>query len=493
MKKHKRSRFLYLHPETNAGKIEELEKLQLEIGDYVRTCVDLMINNRVYELRLSQKQTFFPAAEKLTSQQEKNARDQAIQIVSGWFSSLYTLKIKKIIGKLFKDKEINEAQKIALYTIGKYRIGRPSNTISQENIDFYHKIIEDEGFNKPQIKPNFPIRLSEMTARLEQPETTSYKNVDYWLRVSCLGFRNSVWFPLVGNPYVKNISDISKGGLFRKTKRGRWRLEVVEKQDWIIPEPKDLPEDAPRIGIDVGLNVLVATSEGDLYGADFKPKFNKAYQKIKEIRTNRKRQGLIFNSKRLECLESKLTGQMATEIGTITNKLVLKYQGYLFVLEDLDLRGCSGQKRFAYTAVHHSFSMKVPTAKYNSAYTSQECPSLCGCIERNNRKGTKFICKKCGRKAHADWVGASGILRRSENKEITCDDEPNQVKKVLQEQSRVLRSVKRLRNKVRSVGSLVSFPKGLGDHELLPLSQKLTVEVFFKKEIRTASNSVTYA
>jgi transposase len=76
--------------------------------------------------------------------------------------------------------------------------------------------------------------------------------------------------------------------LARKTSEGRWRFEVVETKKWA--EPKHQPG-APKIGVDVGLNTIAATSDGRLIGGDIKPQFDKKNSKIKNIRANRQRQG----------------------------------------------------------------------------------------------------------------------------------------------------------------------------------------------------------
>ncbi|MBU0551289.1 transposase, partial [Myxococcota bacterium] len=269
--------------------------------------------------------------------------------------------------------------------------------------------------------------LSKMTARLEDPGETV--TADFWLRVSSLEFRQSIWLPLVGNPYIQQADHLSKGIQARKTKTGRWRFEAVEKSTWEAPEP---PEDAHRLGVDVGLNVLAATSDGVLYGEHVKPKFDKLYQRIKRLRANRQRQGFKENSPRLDRLESRLSGLVKTETGRVANTLVRKHPDTVFVVEDLDLRGCRGQKRFAYRALQTNLERKALVEKVNPAYTSQECPS-CGYVSRQNRSGIKFVCKCCGRRAHADWVGASGILRRSGDKDVGRGDHPRDVKRVLRE------------------------------------------------------------
>ena len=476
-----KARFFLLHPEVNGGKIERLEELHREYASYVRTCVQAMIDGRRLSLARSEKQAFFPKADKLSSQIEKNARDHAIQIVSAWAKSRYALKIKGLISKAKRAGEISSEQAKALYTVGKYLRDQPDpkRGITQGDLDLYWKILDEKGGRKPVVSDALPMRLSEMTARLEDPKEDGAQIADLWLRVSSLEARKSIWLPLKGSPYVQKADQVSKGILARKTKKGLWRFEAVEKREWVVPEPSDLPEEAPRLGVDVGLNVLAATSEGDLYGASFKPRFDRLYKKVRDLRANRMRQGLRENSPRLDALESKLSGMIKTETGRIANDLVRKHPDTIFVLEDLDLSGCRGQKRFAYRALQRALSMKAPVEVVNPAYTSQECPS-CGHISRRNRTGTKFQCRSCGRKAHADWVGASGILRRSGDNDIGCGDRPNSVKATLRRRYMALRAG---HSPARSSG--VS-PKP----EPSPLGQSLTTGVCAKAQAGIGLNLV---
>jgi hypothetical protein len=384
-----------------------------------------MTEQKIYILPKSQKKSFFPKAETLSSQIVKNAQDHAIQIVSTWAKSIYSRKIKPTITNLRSEGTVSDDDAKALYTIGLKLIQRPWKFVTQEHIDAYNEILDAYGGNKPTVSHKIPMRLSEMTSRLEDKKEALLG--DLWLRISTLEKRKSVWLPLVGNPYIDSASQVSKGINARKDKRGRWRFEAVDKAKWKAPK---VSPDAERIGIDVGLNVLATTSQGDVYGADVKPKFDKLYAKIRRVRANRQRQGLKRNSPRLDRLESRLSGLIKTETGRISNKLIQKHPDTIFVVEDLNLSGCRGQKRFAYRALQQSLERKTVTEKVNPAYTSQECPS-CGHVERGNRSGVRFKCRVCGRKAHADWVGARNILRRSGIEDISCLDHPRRVKQKL--------------------------------------------------------------
>lgn len=424
----KKSRFLYLHEEVNPSKLAALGALQDEYTAYLNVCCATMLDARRFNISLKDKQRFFPVCKALSSQIVKNVRDHAIAIVSGWAASKYQVRLRNLIKTKFKDGEINEDTRSALCILGKRLVDQPSGKVTQEALDLYWSWLLDEEIvgRPPSISNRCGMRMSEMTAVLGASDDTTL--TCWWLGFSRLeSGKSRIQLPLVANPYVKKVNDVSKGILARKDKKGRWRFEVVEKRDWESPKPAP---DAHQVGVDVGLNVMAATSDGRLLGASLKPKFNKLYDKLQTLRGNRQRQELKVNSKRLDCLESKLTGMVKTIVGGVANKLVQYYPATTFIIEDLDLRGCRGQKRFAYSALHHSLSMKAPVLVVNPAYTSQSCPS-CGYISRSNRTGVKFHCRSCGRKGHADVMGARGILGRSVDKSISCDDQPSVVKVLL--------------------------------------------------------------
>ena len=222
------------------------------------------------------------------------------------------------------------------------------------------------------------------------------------------------------------------------------------------------------------------------------------HKKVKDLRANRQRQGFKENSPRLNALEAKLSGQIKTATGTVANQLVKSFPGHTFVIEDLDLRGCRGQKRFAYRALQKSLASKAVFQEVNPAYTSQQCPS-CGHVSRGNRKGIDFCCKGCGKKGHADVAGATNLLRRSEDKQIRVNDCPFAVKHILRTRYLLARksrqsceglqsSVSKRGFRVNTAGEPASLSTTIAP---APSGRKLTVKVSGEiPEICTASKLI---
>jgi transposase len=482
----KKARFFFLHPDVNPGKVKRFEALFKEYILYTRICLDHMLSSHRFKIHRTEKQGFFPSALVVTSQIEKNAREHASNVIESWAKVVYPRKMKGIITELYQDGLISEAQAKILYTVGKHQVSVPNKKITQEGIDSYWKLLDEHGGEKPVIRDNTYMRMSVDTAPFEDAKgkkrtkyparvkrvkklkarKTTFKRAKkpievvalsktkrtkwlvkkskrlhgfklgakaklapYWMKVSSLTPYKRISLPFMKNPYVDSTKSLQKTINARK-KRGLWRFEIVETKEPQVLEVQDLPEDAPRLGIDVGLNVLAAVSNGDLYGVRFKPKFDKLHKKVNAVRANRQRQGLKENSLRLAQLESNLSGAIKSEVGKITNRLVKKHSSTIFVLEDLNLSGSRGQKRFAYRAIHKSLESKAPTISVNPAYTSQECPS-CHFVSRSNRSGTKFHCRSCGLRAHADWVGSSNVVGRSWEPDITCETTQEDVKATL--------------------------------------------------------------
>jgi putative transposase len=333
-------------------------------------------------------------------------------------------------------------------------------------VDLYWSWVWDPNIsgNPPTISDHIPMVMTEMTCVFGPSNKAS--RFGWWLRFSGLQSGKRIQIPLVSTPYFASQAGLAKTVLVSKTPQGRWRFQFSEE----LPDPV-LIGTAGKVGLDVGLNCLAATSDGRLYGRNFKPRFDRAYAKVRDLRANRQRQSLKENSPRLAKLERRLSGQAKTAMGTVANKLVKSFPGHTFVVEDLDLRGCKGQKRFAYRALHTNLSHKTVVQVVNPAYTSQQCPS-CGYVSPENRSSIKFACKACGRKSHADVVGAINLLGRSEDKQIGCKTYPSAVKDILRARYRDRRKA----NSDSAVGCRPS-PLRAGTSEPVPSGRRLTVRV----------------
>ena len=66
----------------------------------------------------------------------------------------------------------------------------------------------------------------------------------------------------------------------------------------------------------------------------------------------------------------------------------------------------------------------------NASYSSQECHQ-CGWVEKSNRQGHAFKCRKCGHGAHAGANAARNLVRRPSDPEIRLYTPHGEVKRIL--------------------------------------------------------------
>ena len=463
-----KARISNIAKEANLGKIRKLEELHIAYRNYAQACLDQILKDQVTSIPPSKRRTYFPTSEILTSQIVKNIQAQISKLVETWAKQRYPQRLRKYINK----QDLTDHQKLELRCIGKYNLKKSGKfgkgIISQEMFDLYKSWIWNSEISGsyPTISENFPMWMSEMTCTFGPSEDSKY--FSWWVNFSSLEWNKRTQIPISYNPYLKILQGLAKSVMVRK-REGIWTFQFCEKE---VESPKEFDGSQGEVGLDVGLNSIASTSDGRLYGIKFKKKFDKTYKKVRNLRANRFRQNLKHDSRRLARLESKLSGQIKTIVGETTNKLFKAYPNHTFIIEDLDLKGCKGQKRFAYKALHNSLSHKAKVKVVNPAYTSQMCPS-CGHISRSNRNGIIFICQSCGRRSHADVIGAINLLGRSEDKKINCCEDPSEVRALLRE---------------RSLQKRISSLNWLKTKELKPNSQKFTTKV--SKEIGTASNQM---
>jgi len=415
-----KSRVTHTHLGTNKTKLRKLSDLQQVYRVYVQTCIDTMVSGKRHHVKAPEFQSFFPKSPELSSQLQKCARLQAVTVVSAWAKTLY----RRLKRRIYEENFTREMRS-QLCMVGKCLLTKAgltgTVTITREALETWWGWVWEE--TSPTVSEDLPMWLSEMCVEFG-PAKKAGSLGGWWARVSCLDNGKRLLIPLTKTPYLTDPVKVARSVLIGK-RYGRWCFQFTDKTltQKFVPTSK-------RIGVDVGLNVLAATSDGSLFGKRCKPKFDRLYLRVRETRKNRMRQGLLKNSPRLDRMEQHLSGLIKTETGTVANKLVKAYPDTTFVIENLDLRGCKGSKRFAYRALHHSLGTKAAVQVVNPAFTSQECPS-CGYVHKGNRHGTTFQCRSCGRKAHADVVGGINLLGRSEDKQIGPKDHYRSVAVIL--------------------------------------------------------------
>ena len=179
---------------------------------------------------------------------------------------------------------------------------------------------------------------------------------------------------------------------------------------WLEKEDTPLKVIGEQLGIDLGVNKLLACSDGSKFGAEFKA----ISEKIR-----RKRPG---SKGKLRALRHR-----DNYINQAINKIPFETLS-LIAVEDLKGlkkgkkpgRGRAFRKALApwvYRKMLDRIEQKaeenrVRLRAVSPAYTSQRCPD-CGTVDKLNRSGEVFLCVSCGHKGDADVIGAQNILSRA--------------------------------------------------------------------------------
>jgi len=250
------------------------------------------------------------------------------------------------------------------------------------------------------VKPKHTGRkmiLSSQCVRIEKGRNS----FDLWLVIHSVGNKIKLHIPVKSHRHMNLFSD--------------WRLcdSVTFHRKYVMftfeKETGAKKTDGKLIGIDCGINHLLATSEGVLYGSEVKPLINmikrkrqgsKAYKRAKKTLSyylHKTVKKLNFSELRLAVTEKlKNLKQGKKKNRSKAFRKTLSNWNYRELLRIIEMR-CEENRV--------SFRSVIPYK------TSQMCPS-CAHAERDNRVNENFKCLKCGHSEQADIVGALNILTR---------------------------------------------------------------------------------
>lgn len=177
----------------------------------------------------------------------------------------------------------------------------------------------------------------------------------------------------------------------------------------------EVPELEPKhqgcvLGVDCGVNKLLADSDGNHYG----PEFRAIRDKIRRRKPGSK------NRRDAHRERDNFIGRTVNELN-LDNVAVLGVEA----LHDMKRgkkkgRGKPFRKAIApwtYRQVlnrieNRTTANRVRLIRVDPANTSRQCPA-CDTVRKDNRSGEKFLCVTCGHKGDADTIGAQNILART--------------------------------------------------------------------------------
>jgi IS605 OrfB family transposase len=274
--------------------------------------------------------------------------------------------------------------------------------------------------NKP-IYIGDSIELNADIARIQEPKKTT--EFDLWIRLgSIFGNRFSLILPTKKHAQYNKL--IQKGFETKKSVRlrkynGNFYVDLFhEKQDSTDYQVGKV------VGIDVGINKLMTTSDNKFHGIEIKSKLNKL---------NQRKHG------------SKNWKQTITEIKHYINTEINQLDWdntSAIVMEDIknitkNTKGKTGKnlrKLLGHWNLTHLTNRIKERCEENRVfltfvppnYTSQKCSS-CGVIHKESRLGELYECIECENKLDADYNASLNIRNLFLNREPTVPYEQKQV------------------------------------------------------------------
>ncbi len=205
-----------------------------------------------------------------------------------------------------------------------------------------------------------------------------------------------------------------------------WHVSFLREIDHEAPA-----NDNPSIGIDRGIAVSLALSNGERFQLPDLSRLDRLKRRAQRVLcrrkrgSNRRRKAL----RRVASLSAKIARARAHWQHCVSRDIASRFG--TVVVEDLKITnmsaaGKSAQKRGLNRSILNqgwgAFATKLEykleerggaLVKVNPAYTSQTC-SACGVIDSRSRESqASFACVECGFRANADHNAAIVILRRS--------------------------------------------------------------------------------
>ena len=236
-------------------------------------------------------------------------------------------------------------------------------------------------------------------------------------------------------------------------KYGKLEIIGVYEKEVIYPES---PKVNNHVGIDIGLNNIIVTSDGEVIEQN--PKIVKKLDKLVEKQANRQRleehlrkkynnEEFKLGDKHYKKMENRLARFVTCDNRHKLKQLVESYEGTntQIIMEDLDLHEAKTHHKKTNRMIKrlHIHRIKEDIMKYskengikvgvvNPAYTSQTCSS-CGHVSKENRKSQEaFKCVRCGHESNADINASINIKNRYFDDRISLNTPNWRIKEILE-------------------------------------------------------------
>lgn len=374
-----------------------------------------------------EKGFYTPIITTLSERYKDVIKRQVDGMMKSFISNLQN-KFKQCISK----SSITDAKlRKELFTINKSKKWfEPQNLLARKIIKYCLK-----GNAFPSVK-GINMVINTKIYRTEESKTKTFK---YWIKLCTEERAKFIYIPLEENTYMS----LQKGELTNSI-QVNFKNNELKNITLSIDKEKDVYYiGKSEIGVDIGLNTMLTTSEGDMYGQGFKAKLEKLDSAVQKMESGMRRRNIPFKTnEKYNRLIKRRRDFIKNNVNRNVNTLVNTHKPKEIIVENLDFKGTNigskmnrlvsnmgiGVLTNKLDSVSQEKGIKITYV--NAAYTSQEC-SRCHYVDERNRDGEQFKCKHCAYKAHADVNSTKNIKRRSLDTRITIYTKKETIKKLL--------------------------------------------------------------
>ncbi len=294
--------------------------------------------------------------------------------------------------------------------------------------DCYHKIRKKFGLQSQlavcvisqthEMLKNSPGRKPEVekfaTIRYNFPRSATVKKD--WEKLSLASVDGRVEVELdIPDCYEKYLDrKVRESNLVLKNGKLFFCFTFVKKVD---VDPFSFQDGGKVLGIDLGINKIAVTSDGDFFGTDTKRK----RVEWEELRAELQRKGTHASHNRLKSMGKRFNRYMTWKNHNISKKIIDKLEKRdVIVMEDLtNIRKSAKYNewvhKWAFRQLQDFIEYKAVKKGVRVVYidpknTSKEC-GKCGSLDTTRHNGF-FECDNCGHSLDADLNGAKNIARR---------------------------------------------------------------------------------
>lgn len=348
--------------------------------------------------------------------------------VRGMVSSYIENRKNDFKDYVYRSSISDEDLRLKLFYVNKYALWFSKESVKMKDLEIDENTLRlARDIARRSFKINRKSSVSNiglaLDAKVIQIEKSTQGHFDYWVKLSTLEKGKPIYLPLTSNEHFE-----SKEGKLAKfvqitAKNNRLSVSLLKE----LERKETYTSMTDRIGIDLGLSCLIATSKGDMFGREYFFKYlKKMDDRILILVKRLNKQGIKLRySKRYRNLIANLKAFIKNNVNRAINRIIELYSPKELVLERLNFQNSALSKRlnrilgnFGKGIVRKKLDelserLGITVTEVNPAYTSQTCSS-CGYVSDKSRKNqATFICAFCNKKLNADVNASRNIEARS--------------------------------------------------------------------------------